>query len=281
MGLHGPAAAGTAVADGVVAAQHGLLEKGVGHVPASVRGFHHGHGFIGRDAPAFGRVVLKHEVHDVAAHDDAHVQGQAGVFGRAPAGAVEQGQIGRIVQDDVAGQGVRQNLFRHMDVKGAVHPDQARDVRGRHDLAVVGVGKAPAAVALPPAEDAAEPGGRLAQDFRGQAPAQAGADIDLRPLQVHQPVQGFSHAGSGALAGGLPEGAGGRAETVQQKVAHHRQISSGPLWGRRRRRPVFFAVPARRGRVLAVGARRPEGKSFTNSRLMVEWSGGILFSPRR
>jgi hypothetical protein len=36
VGIHGPAAAGTAVADGVEAPQHGILEEGVVDVAAAV-----------------------------------------------------------------------------------------------------------------------------------------------------------------------------------------------------------------------------------------------------
>ena len=91
--LHRRAAAGAAVADGVKAPQHGLLEEGVVHVAARVLGLEDGHRLRAGDGARALRVVLEDEAGEGLADDQADVQWQAGVLARDAAGAIEHHQV--------------------------------------------------------------------------------------------------------------------------------------------------------------------------------------------
>ena len=77
--LHRTAAAGAAVADGVEAVEHGVLEKGVVNVTACVLRLQDFRRLSLADPACRLRVVLADHAGKRLTHDQAYVQGQAGV----------------------------------------------------------------------------------------------------------------------------------------------------------------------------------------------------------
>lgn len=141
MGVHGPAAARTAVTDGVKTTEHGIFEEGVVDVPALVFSFQNFNRFFWRDPPAAFRLVLDDETGKRFANDQADIHWQAGMFAGSPAGAVEHHDVIRVVQDDIAGAGIGDHFFQIADAYFLLDAYQlARRFKGNH-LAVVGLGK--------------------------------------------------------------------------------------------------------------------------------------------
>jgi len=73
MGLHRPAAAGAAVADGVEPPEHSILEECVVDVAALILGAQDFHGFLLRNPPRPPRMVFLNNAGKWVANDQAHV----------------------------------------------------------------------------------------------------------------------------------------------------------------------------------------------------------------
>jgi hypothetical protein len=71
------------------------------------------------DPARAARVVFGHEAGERLAHDQADVQWQAGIGAGRAAGAVQDDKVIGILQDDVAGAGVGDDLFQVFDSMGS------------------------------------------------------------------------------------------------------------------------------------------------------------------
>jgi len=136
-GLHRPTAAGAAITDGVEAAQHGVLEESVVHVAPFVLGAQDLHRFCWRDPAGTTRVMLGHETGERLADDQADVERQAGVGARGAAGAIQYHDVIGVLQHNVAGEGVGDNLLQVGQADLSLDGDQLLCRLQGHDLAVV------------------------------------------------------------------------------------------------------------------------------------------------
>ncbi len=140
-GLHRPAAAGAAIADGVEAAQHRILEESVVHVAAFVLGAQDLHRLFRRDPAGTVRVVLGDETGERLADNEADVERLAGIGARGAAGALQDHDVIGVLQHDVAGAGVGEYLLQVGQADLFLDGDQLLGCLQWHDLAVVSIGE--------------------------------------------------------------------------------------------------------------------------------------------
>jgi hypothetical protein len=139
--LHGSATAGAAVANGVEPAQHRIFEKGVVHVAAFVLGLQNVYCFSLADPSGSPRVVLGDKAGKRLANDKANVQRLAGMGSRGPAGTLQDHDVIRMMQHNIAGASVGNNLLQVGQVDLPIYNYQAAGCCQRYDLSVVSIGK--------------------------------------------------------------------------------------------------------------------------------------------
>ena len=141
MGIHGPAAAGAAVADGVEAPQHGVFEEGmVDMAPAMFRLEDRRRLFGGNPAAAAG-MMIRYEGGEGLSHDQADIQGKTGIRADSTAGAFQGHDVIRLFQDQVSGQGIRNDPLKVIQANFPPHLDQPLGCLKGHHLAVIAIGK--------------------------------------------------------------------------------------------------------------------------------------------
>ncbi len=86
-------------------------------------------------------MVVGNQTGEGLADDQADVQGQAGILAGRPAGTFQDGDVIRVLQDDVAGALVRDDVLQVGQTDVLLDADQLRGSFQRDDLAVVGVGE--------------------------------------------------------------------------------------------------------------------------------------------
>jgi len=141
VGVHRPAAAGTAVADSIESPQHGVLEEGVMDMAALVFGVQNLRSLLLADPTGATWVILTDKAGKGLANHQADVQGLAGVGAHGAAGTFQDDDMVRVVQHNVAGHGVGDRLFQISNGDVLLNHDQLRGFLQGHDLAVVGIGK--------------------------------------------------------------------------------------------------------------------------------------------
>jgi len=207
LSLHGPAAAGTAVADGVEATQHGVFEKGMVHVAALLLGLEDVHGLLLGDAPGPCGMVLGDKPRKRFSHDETDIHGQAGLVAGSPARAFQNRDMVWTLYDDIPGHGIGNHLFQVTKVDVAIDGDQFLGVFQGQDLAVIAIGKGNFS------RSAADVIGGIRRTFekpiegfeqtgQGMGPGSHG-NIQIGPSTVHIPMhqvpQGKPRSGLGLL----------------------------------------------------------------------------------
>ena len=199
VGIHGPAAAGTTVADGVKAPQHGVFEEGmVDMAPAMFRLEDRRRLFGGNPAAAAG-MMFRYKGSEGFSHDQADIQGKAGVGADGAAGTLQGDEVIGLPQDQVSGKSIRNDALEVIQAYVLSHPDQTLRRLQRHHLAVIAVGKrglssrlflAPAIPVLGiDAQDAEEENTQRLQDSRQRMIPGTDADVEIGPPPVHISVQ--------------------------------------------------------------------------------------------
>ncbi len=107
MGIDGSAAAGAAVADGIEAVQHGILEKSMMHVAALFFSLHDGYSLLLGDPPGFVWMMFDNEAGKRLADDQADIFRLAWFFLGRPAGTFQNRNVIRVFQDNVPGPFIR------------------------------------------------------------------------------------------------------------------------------------------------------------------------------
>ncbi len=220
LGLHGPAAAGAAVADGVEPAEHGLLEEGVVHVAPGVLLLEDAHGLFLGDGPGAAGIVLQDERGEGLAHDEADAHRLAVLFADHPAGAVQERDALGVLEHDVPGQGVGHHLLQIAQLHGPVHAHQPGGLVQGHGLAVVGVGPVRMGFVLGRKERpvAGQEQDQGQEQERGEAaPARGDADVEIGPAGVGVAVEqlGPGQAFGAAL---LEKGPGRGPQCLEQQA---------------------------------------------------------------
>ena len=222
MGLHRPAAAGAAIADGVEAPQHGILEKSVMHVPPLMLRFEDCRRLFLGDAPGPFGMMLDHKSGKGFADNQTNVQRLAGFGAGGPAGAIQHRDVIGILQHDVAGPLVGNHLLQVFQANLPVEGYQLFGALQAHHLAVIALGKSPAVWRRSTALRCFRP--RLQQllqqppqrlEGAGQAVlAGADTDIEIRPAGIEVAVDPVAQRHPAAPAF-PPEGPGRGFEQVR------------------------------------------------------------------
>jgi hypothetical protein len=110
--LHSSAAACTAVADGVEAAQHGILEKGVVDVAALVLSAQDVHSLAGRNPSGTTAVVLDNEAGKRLPNDQANIQRQTRLRPRGATGTLERYNVIRVLHHNIASQSIGDHVLQ-------------------------------------------------------------------------------------------------------------------------------------------------------------------------
>lgn len=124
VGLHGTAAARAAIADGVEPAQHRIFEKGMTDVAALLLCAENLHCFALTDPTGASRVVFNHKAGKGLTDDEANVEGLAGIRSRGATGALKHDDVIRVLEHNVAGQGVGDYVFQVGQGDVFFHGDQ-------------------------------------------------------------------------------------------------------------------------------------------------------------
>lgn len=140
-GLDAAATALAAVADGVEAVLHRVLEPGRVQVPALVLGAQKVQSLSLGQASAAARIVFQDEVHAGLAHHHAHLGGMAGRGAGVPAGALVGRDVRRPLEHQVARRGVGDDLFEVAQRDVLRVGDDGFCLVVRQDLAVIVVGE--------------------------------------------------------------------------------------------------------------------------------------------
>jgi hypothetical protein len=137
MRLHRTTAAGTAVADGVKAAQHRILEKGMVHVTAIILRLQDRYGLFRRDPAGATRVMFADETGERFADNEAYVQWLAGIGASGTTRALERHDVVWMLQHDVPGARVWYDAFQIFKPNVLLNRDQLGGRVQGHDLAVI------------------------------------------------------------------------------------------------------------------------------------------------
>jgi hypothetical protein len=141
VGIHGPAAAGAAVADGEKAPQHGVFEEGMVNMAPAVLLLEDRRRLFGGNPPASAGVMIRHEGGKGLSHDQADIQGKAGIGADGPAGAFQRDDVIGLPKDQISGKSVRNDAFEIVKPYFLAHMDQSfRRLKGHH-FAMIAVGK--------------------------------------------------------------------------------------------------------------------------------------------
>ena len=103
MGLHGAAAARAAIADGVEASQHGVLEESMVHVAAFVLGAQDIHCLILRYPVRSIRMMIDNKAGERLTHNQADIERQTRIISACPARALQCHDVVGIGQQNVLG----------------------------------------------------------------------------------------------------------------------------------------------------------------------------------
>jgi hypothetical protein len=192
MGLHGSAAASAAVADGIEALQHSVLEEGMMDVTALVLGAENLHRLIRRNPARALGVMLGDEAGERFAYNKAHVKWFARIGANDPARAVEHDDVIWILEHDVTGSSIGNHLLQVPEADLLVHRDQLNYLIQRYGLTVVRIGKCcpfvNRLVASLGAEEPEQPAGDGTQDASQAMLAGRHADVQIGPAGVHVAV---------------------------------------------------------------------------------------------
>jgi hypothetical protein len=229
LGLHGPAAAGAAIAYGVETAQHGLLEKGMVYVSAFVLGPEYIQGLLVSNPFGPAGMVLDNKIGKRLAYDQADIQWITRVFAGGAAGTAQNRDRPGILEHYIPGGCVWNNLFHIPYINIPIHADKLLRPVQRNYLAVVTVRKGLfgpilflGKVLVPQAKPAAQPVEKRIQEF-GQAMFPGGHGyIDIRPAAVNISMQPL-RKGQVLFFRLPPKRAGGRPEKPfpeSKKIGH-------------------------------------------------------------
>ena len=221
VGLDRSAAAGTAIANGIEAAQHGILKEGVVHMAALVLGLDNVQGFVRGDPARVPGLMFADKAGERLANHQAYIQRQAGSLASHPAGAVQGYDVIGVLQDDLTGAGIGDDLLQVGKMDVLIDQYQfSGGLQGQH-FAVIGVGEGNAArafgvlilrgllLAKPQDQLFGNSGDGRAEAARQRVAAGTQADIKIRPAGIDITMQAVKERETWFVPGFLPEAFGG------------------------------------------------------------------------
>jgi hypothetical protein len=220
VGIHGPAAAGAAVADGVEAPQHGVFEEGVVDMAPAMFLFQDRRRFFGGNPAAAARMVIRHEGGKGLSHDQADIQGKTGIGADGAAGTFQGYDVIGLPEDQVPGKRIGNDALEIIQAYFPPHLDQPLRRLKRHHLAVIAIGKrglplilfTPVPVPGIDPEDSEEKNTGALEDSRQGMIPRTNPDVEIRPSSVEVSMQEIQEGIAGDFPAFPDEFTGGRLQ---------------------------------------------------------------------
>ncbi len=191
MGLHRPAAAIAAIADGIKSSEHRVFEKRVMHMASGVLLLKDFNGLCCGDTPGPRTMMLENKSCKGFTDDQADIEGKARRWPGRSAWAFQNGDMIGIGQDDVLRQPVGDHALQILQLDGLVHRQELCRCLERDHLSVVGVCKedarlltVAAAVVVRPTETTLDPVCQPRKPTGERVFADPKTDIEVRPAEI-------------------------------------------------------------------------------------------------